>query len=190
MTTLRELGAEVSLLVRTSKCNNCTRSPPTAVLRKSFDIFEYGGSDALAALLDASAFDLVLVGLWFWYDPQPSFAELLLPVLRAHADGGGGPLVALLSDDAHAPRARRLAHEEYDSSRERAYLTQATNLGLRQRALFSAVDGVFYLTAMDRDAEKELLPLNAPIHVGLLRMAVAPGGAPPLLGAAMRSSPT
>ena len=50
MTTLRELGAEVSLLVRTSKCNNCTRSPPTAVLRKSFNIFEYDGSHALAAL--------------------------------------------------------------------------------------------------------------------------------------------
>ena len=240
LTKLRDLGTEISLLVRTSRCNNCTHSPPipelahmlrarlTTATRLSRGlaphppaIYEYGGTIALATLLATHHFDLVLVGLWFWYDPQPSFAEILLPLLRAHsaataADSTGDsdirkaagaasvvggvsvspphayeygrphvvpPLVALLSDDAHAERARRLAQEETDAARARAYRTQAVNLAARQRALFAAADAVFYLTRMDRDADRPLWPqrrsrhtgaLGTSLHVGMLRMGVAP----------------
>ena len=83
-----------------------------------------------------------------------------------------GHRCALLSDDAHAPRA--LGDWRTSVRRgERAYLTQATNLGRASAPSLPAVDGVFYLTAMDRDAEKERLPLNAPIQ----RAAAHGGGA-------------
>lgn len=211
LSTLRSHAAEVSLLVRTAKCNHCRRSPPTAELARLLGatllaavplstravappppaIYEFGGSAALAALLRTHAFDLALVGLWFWYDPQPSFAEVLLPTLRAHAATACSgadtaevcrpPLLALLSDDAHSERARRLAAEESDPAAARRYTTQAGNLGARQRALFAQSDGVFYLTAADRDADARLRPTrphdpvasSSSLHVGLLRMAVA-----------------
>ena len=141
--TLRGLNAQASLLVRTRRCGQCRHDPPiqelaallgstssTAVMLQPGErpaappaIYEYGGSLSLVALLDTAAFDLVLVGLWFWYDPQPSFAELLVPVIRAHAEsiagnaGVQGPLIGVLTDDAHAERARRLAEEETDLDR-------------------------------------------------------------------------
>ena len=45
---------------------------------------------------------MVLVTVWFWNDPRPSFAEVTLPPLRSHAPAGAQPFVALLVDDAHA----------------------------------------------------------------------------------------
>lgn len=172
--SLRSLHAQVSMLVRTRKCGSCTHSPSIPELCRLLGsatheavplvdngkpvppgpaLYEYGGTRSFASLLHAAAFDLLLVGLWFWYDPQPSFAELLLPVARANGgsseDGGGGvdgelqggevegggarrrrstrarsPLIALLSDDAHAERARRLAVEETHNGRGRGYRTQ------------------------------------------------------------------
>lgn len=207
LATLREFNAEVSLLVRTSRCNNCTRSPPTHELAHMLGsriadatllsssapprppaIYEFGGTTACAALLAAYPFDLILVGLWFWYDPQPCFAEVLMPIVRAHASAAAHaraplPLVALLCDDAHAERARRLADEETEQALARAYRTQAVNFAARQRALFALTDGIFYLTAMDRDADSVVRPLQrlsiggartAPLHVGLLRMPMGP----------------
>jgi hypothetical protein len=102
---LRVHAAQVSLLVRTRKCNRCTHSPSVAelssmlgsphkeamVLREDMEpamppaVYEYGGSRALLRLLHLASFDLVLVGVWFWYDPQPAFAELILPTLRGFA---------------------------------------------------------------------------------------------------------
>ena len=103
---LRALDAEVSLLLRAAT-PAARRSPPTAelaallgaagdvahVLRDNATaptppaLYELGDSAALAALLGAGHFDLVLLGVWFG-DPQPAFAELLLPVIQAYAGGG------------------------------------------------------------------------------------------------------
>ena len=44
----------------------------------------------------------MLLSVWFWNDPRPSFAEVTLPLLRSHAPAGAQPFVALLVDDAHA----------------------------------------------------------------------------------------
>ena len=169
--TLRALGAQTSLLVRTSKCGLCVRSPPTAQLAALLGassleaqplqagripalppaIYEFGGSRALLTLLRAASFDLVLAGLWFWYDPQPSFSELLAPVVAASRVP-----FALLSDDAHSERARRLSVEEPDPTQRAAYLTQARNFAARQRELYVEADGVFYLTGADRALESSL----------------------------------
>ena len=202
--SMRSLGVEVSLLVRTAKCSSCTRSPPTATLARLLGarstvahrlqpnattleappaIYEYAGTQSVIALLHRSRFDLFLVGLWFWYDPQPSFAELLLPVLHAHAGWSEGhlaatrPLIALLSDDAHAERARRLGDEERDADHARAYRTQARNLALRQRAMYAAADGVFYISKADRAAESRLRAQAGHLHAELLRMALSASNA-------------
>lgn len=212
--TLRGLNAQASLLVRTRRCGQCRHDPPiqelaallgstssTAVMLQPGErpaappaIYEYGGSLSLVALLDTAAFDLVLVGLWFWYDPQPSFAELLVPVIRAHAEsiagnaGVQGPLIGVLTDDAHAERARRLAEEETDPRRKHAFRTQTRNYAMRQRALYSEVDGVFYLTDLDRAAEEQVRRTavtsqaaawrrgreSGALHAALLRMTVTP----------------
>lgn len=62
-------------------------------------------------------FNVVIIFLWFWYDPQPSVAELVLPVLRAHSPEERQPFVALLSDDAHALRSYRLGEVGAATSR-------------------------------------------------------------------------
>ena len=145
---LRQLGASVSLLVRAAT-GSARRHPPTheiaellgaanlsavplgrggvPVAARAPAVYEMGGGRAFQQLLRHEQFDLVLVGLWFWYDPQPSFAEMLVPLVagvvrRAGAEArervggatGGGPLVALLCDDAHSERAARLQHEVRD----------------------------------------------------------------------------
>ena len=208
---LRALDAEVSLLLRAAT-PAARRSPPTAevaallgaasdvahVLRDNATaptppaLYELGDSAALAALLGAGHFDLVLLGVWFWYDPQPAFAELLLPVIQAYAewrppcdatdscaaadaapddDGGDAPAasgrrrrpaVALLLDDAHAERAARLAAEETDGASARTYLAQSRNFGARTRQIYAAADLLLYLTATDMAAD-------APQRGGLAR---------------------
>ena len=100
-----------------------------------------GGGRAFQQLLRHEQFDLVLVGLWFWYDPQPSFAEMLVPLVagvarRAGAEAqagaggatGGGPLLALLCDDAHSERAARLQHEVPDPRAHAAAITPTLTL--------------------------------------------------------------
>ena len=44
-----------------------------------------GGGRPFQQLLKQERFDLVLMGLWFWYDPQPSFAEMLVPLILSTA---------------------------------------------------------------------------------------------------------
>jgi hypothetical protein len=141
---LRQLGASVSLLVRAAT-RVARRHPPTHEIARLLGaanlsavplgrggvpvarapaVYEMGGGRAFQQLLRHEQFDLVLIGLWFWYDPQTSFAEMLVPLVagvarrdgdEAHAGAGGatggGPLVALLCDDAHSERAARLQHE-------------------------------------------------------------------------------
>ena len=91
----------------------------------------------------------MLIGLWFWYDPQPAFAEMLLPLLAparaaANASGSGasagGPLVALLCDDAHSERARLLQREETHARTRERYGQQARNLAPRRRKPEAAAD--------------------------------------------------
>ena len=152
---LRQLGASVSLLVRAA--TGAARHPPTHEIAELLGaanlsavplsrggvpvarapaVYEMGGGRAFQQLLRHEQFDLVLVGLWFWYDPQPSFAEMLVPLVagvarraggeaRAGAGGatGDGPLVALLCDDAHSERAARLQHEVPNHPRGHAAAT-------------------------------------------------------------------
>ena len=193
--SLHSMGAQTSLLVRTGKCGQCVRSPSTeelaamlghssqeAVLLKADGrpplppprIYEFGGTQAFYALLHAAAFDLILVGLWFWYDPQPAFAEILSPIIAAHNDnlrtsktvGKGRVLLAFLADDAHSERARRLSEEEPDPTQRLEYRTQTRNFAARQRELYASADGVFYLTQPDLD-------LEADIRVTANRLAIA-----------------
>ena len=152
MAALLGAASDVAHVLR----DNATAPTPPA-------LYELGDSAALAALLGAGHFDLVLLGVWFWYDPQPAFAELLLPVIQAYAewrppcdatdscatadaapddDGGDAaaasgrrrrPAVALLLDDAHAERAARLAAEETDARRARAPTSHSRATSARGR---------------------------------------------------------
>ena len=208
--SMRTFEAEVSLLVRTRKCGKCVHSPPISALCKllgaasaaamplddDYDgqrpkappaVYEYKGTRTFARLLQAWPFDLILIGLWFWYDPQPSFAELLLPVARAHVSamqsyrnvnvekptsGSDKPLIALFTDDAHSERARKLAAEEPQGQRASEYLTQARNMAARQTELYSEADAVFYLTYSDRELEAALRRAASARHGGGLRSGV------------------
>ena len=200
ISSLRMLGTEVSLIFRTSKgAPPSRRRPSTRQLAKLLGaasssailldesrppprlpaILEYGGTSSLTALVEAAEFDLVLCTLWFWYDPQPSFAELVVPVVRAYgrSRAGGVPQVAMLCDDAHATRAMRLAAEEPVKPRAAEYLKQSSNLHARSIGIFSQVDAVFYLTLSDLmdEAATHMLSTSgrtSELHVGLLRMSV------------------
>ena len=85
-------------------------------LRHPPGIYEWTSAERFAQLISMGYFNVVIIFLWFWYDPQPSAAELMLPLLRAHAPPDKQPFVALLSDDAHSircaslSRARRPCH--------------------------------------------------------------------------------
>ena len=86
--------------------------------------------------------------------PQPSFAELTLPLLRAAAPAGYQPFVALLVDDAHALRAQRLARHESDAAAKAGYEAQAAGLVPRLRALYAMGDLVAHVSAEDQRAER------------------------------------
>lgn len=73
-------------------------------LRQPPGLYEWTSAERFAQLMAMGYFNVVIIFLWFWYDPQPSVAELVLPLLRAHAPPDKQPFVALLSDDAHSIR--------------------------------------------------------------------------------------
>ncbi|EOD25332.1 hypothetical protein EMIHUDRAFT_115596 [Emiliania huxleyi CCMP1516] len=77
-------------------------------LRDPPGLYEWTNATRFAQLVSKGHFNIVIIFLWFWYDPQPSVAELVLPVLRAYAPADKQPFVAVLSDDAHAIRSSRL----------------------------------------------------------------------------------
>ena len=56
--------------------------PPTSLARPPTLSYEYTDLDSLAAFARRGWFDVVLVSVWFWHDPAPSFAEVVLPMLR------------------------------------------------------------------------------------------------------------
>lgn len=125
---LRSLGHSASCLFR-GKVPSSERSPRTAHLLRAIGsqqssaallsaaplppppaVYEYTDLYALAAFARNGWFDAVLCSLWFWRDPMPSSAELLLPTLALHAPRHRRPFVAILSDDAHSSKVstRRL----------------------------------------------------------------------------------
>ena len=93
----------------------CVRSPPA--------IYRFAGrARQLARLAQIGWFDTILISVWFWNEPSPSFAELTLPLLRAHAPRERPrPFIGLLVDDAHAVRASRLAQWETEPAAKRRY---------------------------------------------------------------------
>ena len=107
-------------------------------LRQPPGIYEWTTAERFAQLMAMGYFNVVIIFLWFWYDPQPSVAELVLPLMRSHAPPDKQPFVGLLSDDAHsircAPqrpcscqregvraRARKIERERMASAQERAH---------------------------------------------------------------------
>ena len=103
-------------------------------------------------------FNVVIIFNWFWYDPQPTVAELVLPLLRAHTPRDRQPFVALLSDDAHAIRSSRLGEIEIHPSTRANYNKLASNLLARQKHMYRLSNMGMYISAMDQVAEAESFP--------------------------------
>ena len=127
--------------------SSCLRAPP-ALYRFT------GRMRQLARIAQTGWFDLVLIGVWFWNDPLPAFAELTLPLFRAHSPNHRQPYVALIVDDAHAERAERLARWESDPLVRRTYEQQAASLVPRLRLLYSLADVVLHVSAADQHLER------------------------------------
>jgi len=142
----RMLG--VSDFIETELEHGCLRSPPA--------IYRFGGrARQISRLVQTGWFDIVLVGVWFWNDPQPAFAELAVPLIRAHA-AGDQPFVGLLVDDAHALRAKRLARWETETVVRQVYAQQAASLVPRLRSLYGLADAVMHVSAADQREERRL----------------------------------
>ena len=73
-------------------------------LRQPPGLYEWTSAERFAQLMAMGYFNVVIIFLWFWYDPQPSVAELVLPLIRSHSPPDKQPFVTLLSDDAHSIR--------------------------------------------------------------------------------------
>ena len=68
------------------------------------ELAQPAGAAQLARLFAQGWFHAVIVFFWFWHDPKPNVAEMLLPSLHAYSPHSRRPFVAILSDDAHALR--------------------------------------------------------------------------------------
>ena len=127
--------------------SSCLRAPPA--------LYRFTGRiRQLARIAQTGWFDLVLIGVWFWNDPLPAFAELTLPLFRAHAPNHRQPYVGLIVDDAHAERAEQLAGWESDPLVRRTYEQQAASLVPRLRLLYSLADAVLHVSAADQHLER------------------------------------
>lgn len=125
----------------------CLRSPPA--------IYRFAGrGKQLARLAQQGWFDLVLLSVWFWNEPDPAFAEIALPLLRAHTPAQRAPFVGLLIDDAHALRAARLAEWESEPSVKATYEAQARALTPRLHALYALSDTVLHVSLADQREER------------------------------------
>jgi len=143
-------------------------------LRKSLrdppGLYEWTTAERFGQLMNKGYFNMVIIFLWFWYDPQPSVAELVLPLMRAHAPPDKQPFVALLSDDAHSIRSFRLGEVEIHPSTRDGYNDRARNYWIRQKNMYRLADMVMYISAMDQVAEKESYPFIK--YFRLLRMPI------------------
>ena len=64
-------------------------------IRQPPGIYEWTSAERFGELMAPGHFNVVIIFLWFWYDPQPSAAELMLPLIRAHAPADRQPFVGL-----------------------------------------------------------------------------------------------
>ena len=124
-------------------------------LRKPPGIYEWTSSERFAQLMALGHFNVVITFLWFWYDPQPSVAELILPLVRSHSPRDKQPFVALLSDDAHSIRSSRLGEVEIHRATRNGYNERARNFWFRQKHMYHLADMVMHISPMDQVAEKE-----------------------------------
>mmetsp|Transcript_27588 Transcript_27588/g.72926 ORF Transcript_27588/g.72926 Transcript_27588/m.72926 type:complete len:775 (-) Transcript_27588:35-2359(-) len=139
-------------------------------LRQPPGLYEWTNAERFAQLMALGYFNMVIIFLWFWYDPQPSVAELVLPLIRAHAPADKQPFVSLLCDDAHAIRSLRLGEVEIHPSTRDGYNDRARNYMVRQKNMYQLVDMVMHISPMDQVAEKESFPFVE--YYKLLRMPI------------------
>jgi len=133
-------------------------------------IYERTTSAQLGRLFAQGWFNAVLVFFWFWHDPKPNVAELLLPQLHAFSPPSQRPVVAILSDDAHALRDSRLAAWEQHPALSLNYSSRALQHIERQRQIYPLADMLLHLTQADSDAERPLFPSVQ--RWGLLRLSL------------------
>ena len=139
-------------------------------LRQPPGLYEWTTAERFSQLMQLGYFNVVIIFLWFWYDPQPSVAELVLPLLRSHAPPDKQPFVALLSDDAHSIRSSRLGEVEIHMSTRNGYIERARNYWFREKHMYQLADMVLHISPMDSVAEKEDFPFVK--YYGLLRMPI------------------
>jgi len=183
---LREQGHTVSLLFR-GKASRAERSPPTSELNRIIggpaldDPAQLGGSGAppphpaiyeladlagLASLASQGWFDAVLCSFWFWRDPAPSAAELLLPTLLTNAPRGRRPFIGVLSDDAHSAKAAMMAGWEPAEERKAMWRGKMRSLPPRQAAVYSLADAVVHIS--DSDSRLERVAFNGTARAWLV----------------------
>ena len=139
-------------------------------IRQPPGIYEWTSAERFAQLMSMGYFNVVIIFLWFWYDPQPSVAELVLPLIRAHAPADRQPFVAVLSDDAHSIRSSRLGEVEIHLSTREGYNERARNYFLREKHMYSLIDMAMHISPMDQVAEKSDYPFVK--YYKLLRMPI------------------
>ena len=139
-------------------------------LRQPPGLYEWTSAERFAQLMAMGYFNVVIIFLWFWYDPQPSVAELILPLVRSHAPPDRQPFVALLSDDAHSIRSSRLGEVEIHLSTREGYNERARNYFLREKHMYSMIDMAMHISPMDQVAERSDYPFVK--YYKLLRMPI------------------
>ena len=138
-------------------------------------LYEYVSPANLARLFQRGWFNAVLVFFWFWHDPKPNVAEMVLPALHAYSPHGRRPFVAILSDDAHAIRDAKLGAWEGDRELAANHTARATGHAQREAAAYALADQVLHITPADSAAESAAFPFVR--RFGLLRLSLGSGNA-------------
>ena len=147
-------------------------------LRPPPGLYEWTTAERFAQLIALGHFNIVIVFLWFWYDPQPSAAELMLPLVRAHAPKDRQPFVALLSDDAHAIRASRLGEVEIHVSTREGYNDRARNYWIREKNLYRLADMAMHISGMDQVGGCATATASTSTSTSTSTTSTSPRGAP------------
>lgn len=187
---LLSCGHKVSLFFRT-RTPEQRRNPPTKELASLLHIprayneedlrrdvrelpppaiYERTTSAQMGRLFAQGWFNAAIVSFWFWHDPKPNVAELVLPQLHTFSPAHRRPFVAILSDDAHALRDKRLASWEQHEGLRANFSARALAHVERQRRVYPLADLMLHLTKADSDAERALFPSVR--RWGLLRLSL------------------